>query len=147
MSVRQAVDALADWIEAQFGTYLQAISGTLATPTYVRSRRPYDNRTPLLQVYATSGRPYDDAGQRNRAWAVRCAVHLSMLGSASDSDGSQDTALAYHQALINCVNAYNDSQATGHSLILDEWASDDFGAADNQTRHEWAQIVEMRYFA
>lgn len=147
MSVRLAADVLADWVEAQYATHLDAVSATLANPTHVRSYRPYDRRTPLLMIYATGATPLDDAGQRNRSWAVRCAVHLSLLGSANDSDGSQDNALAYHQALVTCVDAYNDTQATGHALLLDEWASDDAGAGDNQTRHEWVQVIEVRYHA
>jgi hypothetical protein len=107
--VRRAVDAVADYIEANLPTYLDTVEteesltpGSLEDPKdYLQDDAPHDNRSPLVQVFADS---WDFKDQRQKILEVKVTIAVALSGNAATESLSAKVD-RYVSALIMCLTA------------------------------------------
>lgn len=107
-----AVEAVAAELAAELPAALRAIetanslsTNSLTDPVAVmRSRVPYDQRSPLVCVYDESSSPDSAAHQRNRIDVCDLSVYFFYSGTV-DTDANEKLRRRYMQAIRNVLRA------------------------------------------
>jgi len=142
-----AVDALADYVEANYATYLDAVetelsltAGTLPDPTaYYRADLPLDNHNPRVDVFEESWSFVDDGD--DLMVEVVCSVLWSYLGDADRAAGEL-MARRCLTAMIKCLWASRTLSGTVKAIYLGSGSAASVDES-NGTRHGFLQTVTV----
>ena len=145
----RAVDALHTYVSTNYATQLRDVetdqgldANSLTDPVaYLKFRAPFDNRSPLVQIYEEGWR-FED--QRNNLLIVDCAIEI-MFHGATDLASGELRMRRYLTALYQTIAVdplLNDAAVTG-ALWLDGAAGEIIGDT-SATRHIIAQGIQVR---
>lgn len=144
----KAVVKLTAYLSANLPAKLRAVetaqsmaTDSLTDPVEVLDHRaPFDNRSPLVEVFDES---WEFVDLKNKVVSVDCTVALSYLGDANLSNGEQFMR-RYSSALIDCL--LDDTTLGGEvaAAIPTDGSSAAARGDSSQTRFIYTQGVDVR---